>query len=151
MVKPWWIGALALTLLAGCGSTPPAPEREATTPAASRDADSPVIGPRWQLILLGTDERWQGAEPAWFEVEPGRGGLRLTGSDGCRRLDGNLTLDDGNRIAIEGLGAGRDCGAAPQAARAAEMMQGAYRYLIDHDRLVFFGRDSRVLGGFQRR
>ncbi len=149
MVKLRWIGALAMSLLVGCGSTPPAPEREAATPTAS--SDSPVIGPRWQLILLGSDERWQGAEPAWFEAESGRGGLRLSGSDGCRRLDGNLALDDGNRIAIEGLGAGRDCAGAPQAARVAEMMQAAHRYLIDHDRLVFFGRDSRVLGGFQRR
>ncbi|WP_431025285.1 META domain-containing protein [Halomonas sp. H5] len=149
MVKLRWIGALAMSLLVGCGSTPPAPEREAATPTVS--SDSPVIGPRWQLILLGSDERWQGAEPAWFEAESGRSGLRLSGSDGCRRLDGNLALDDGNRIAIEGLGAGRDCAGAPQAVRVAEMMQAAHRYLIDHDRLVFFGRDSRVLGGFQRR
>ncbi|GKW48673.1 hypothetical protein NCCP2165_08880 [Halomonas sp. NCCP-2165] len=149
MIRPWWIGALAISLLAGCGSAPPAPEREIVAPTAS--GGSPVIGPRWQLILLGTDERWEGAEPAWFEAELGRGGLRLTGSDGCRRLEGSLALDDGNRIAIQGLDGGPDCAGAPQAARVAEMMRDAHRYLIDHDRLVFFGRDSRVLGGFRRR
>ncbi|MBH8579163.1 META domain-containing protein [Bisbaumannia pacifica] len=149
MIRPWWIGALAISLLAGCGSTPPAPEREVAAPTAS--GDSPVIGPRWQLILLGTDERWEGAEPAWFEAESGRGGWRLMGSDGCRRLEANLALDDGNRIVIEGLDSGPDCAGAPQAPRVAEMMQAAHRYLIDHDRLVFFGRDSRVLGGFRRR
>ncbi|MFC3282778.1 META domain-containing protein [Litchfieldella rifensis] len=149
-MKGSWVAiGLVAVLLSGCaGSSPPAPQREQ---AAMDVADSPVIGPRWRLILLGTDERWSGNQPAWFEVAPEGGTLRLVGSDGCNRLSGQVELDDGNRIRIQNLASTRmACPNMAEAQRANALLENAYRYLIDDDRLVFFGRDSRVLGGFQR-
>lgn len=150
MKGSWSALGLVAVLLTGCaGSPPPTPQRDQAEDMAV--ADSPVIGPRWRLILLGTDERWSGNEPAWFEVAPEGGDLRLVGSDGCNRLNGQVQLDDGNRIRIQNLASTRmACSNMAEAQRANELLENAYRYLIDDDRLVFFGRDSRVLGGFQR-
>ncbi|WP_248730087.1 MULTISPECIES: META domain-containing protein [Halomonadaceae] len=150
MVRPWMVGVTFAVLLAGCSSSPaPAPERGSGQVSQA----SPVIGPRWQVILLGTDEGWSGEQPAYIEVEPGRGGApRLTGSNGCNTLNGEVRFDDGNRIQIGNLASTRmACPNADKAQRVEAMLENAYRYLIDHDRLVFFGSDSRVLGAFQRR
>lgn len=153
MLKPWLYGLLAATLLAGCASSP-APERD---PSANRTAavpahDSPMVGPRWNLILLGTAERWSSDQPAYIEVTSDNGQLRLSGSNGCNRINGRVHLDDGNRVNIDGLASTRmACPNMADAQRINELLENAYRYLVDHDRLVFFGSDSRVLGGFQRR
>ncbi|WP_189469210.1 META domain-containing protein [Litchfieldella qijiaojingensis] len=148
-MKGSWVAlGLVAVLLAGCaGSSTPVPQRQQAQVAV----ESPVVGPRWQLILIGTDEHWAGNEPAWFEVVPNGEALHLTGNDGCNRLNGQVSLDDGNRIRIENLASTRmACANLAEAQRVTTLLENAYRFLIDKDRLVFFGRDSRVLGGFQR-
>ncbi|GHC16067.1 META domain-containing protein [Aidingimonas halophila] len=138
------------TLVTGCASAP-APERE-PSPSTSESRDDPVVGPRWQLILLGTDEHWSSDETAYIEIVDEGGQTRLTGSNGCNRLRGEVELDDGNRFRVEDLtSTRRACPNTDQAERVDELLDNAYRYLIDGDRLVLFGRDSRVLGGFERR
>ncbi|WP_231566408.1 META domain-containing protein [Litchfieldella xinjiangensis] len=138
-------------VLTGCAGSPTPETTRQDVPAQAAGSGSPVVGPRWRLILFGTDERWSGSEPAWFEVTPGNGAWRLTGSDGCNRFNGDVSFDDGNRIRIDNVSSTRRaCSGADQAEQVTAMLEQAYRYLIDHNRLVFFGRDSRVLGGFQR-
>ena len=138
----WWIPLLIV--LAGCAaprSTPDAP------PSAMA---SPLVGPQWTLVLIGTDERWQGERPAHFTLSPDGSVLRLVGSDGCNRLRGKVLLGEGRRIEVSDLATTRMACEQAQAAQVGAMLRQAYRYLIDHDRLVRRGRDRRILGGFQR-
>lgn len=148
-------GLAVVLALAGCAGSPSAPgpdaERQSdSTPSTAQQ--SPLVGERWQLILLGTSERWSSDQPAYIEIEHAGGELRLSGSNGCNRLMGQVQLDDGNRIQVGELASTRmACPNMADAQRVEELLNNAYRYLIDHDRLVLFGSDSRVLGGFQRR
>ncbi|TFH87033.1 META domain-containing protein [Billgrantia azerbaijanica] len=133
---------LLVLLLAGCAAGP-AP----ATPAGD-GLSGPVVGPRWNLLLVGTDERLSLPEPPYFTVA--RDG-RVSGSDGCNRLTGRVRLGDEGRIAFSELATTRRaCPQADDARRVTNMLENAYRYLIDHDRLVFFGPDQRVLGGWRR-
>lgn len=134
------LGALTL---AACSSRP-APEVGDRAAAL----EGPVVGPRWNLLLVGTDERLSMPETPHFVVAPDG---RVSGSDGCNRLNGRVQLGEGNRIEFRELATTRRaCPQAEDARRIAGMMENAYRYLIDHDRLVFFGPDQRVLGGWRR-
>lgn len=143
----WWLGVLIVVLLAGCGASRPLPDGAARTAMTA----SPLVGPRWELLLIGTDERWQGERPAYFELLPEGNELRLSGSDGCNRLRGEATLGEGSLFTVAGLSGTRmACAGQPQAARLVDILSRAHRYLIDHDRLVLMGRDGRVLGGFRR-
>lgn len=147
MIKPLrntlMLAAGAL-LLAACGGGP-APQ-VADEPAAR--LEGPVVDQRWNLLLVGTDERLEMPERPHFVID--RDG-RVSGSDGCNRLTGRAALGENNRIAFSDLATTRRaCPRAEDAARVTGMLENAYRYLIDHDRLVFFGPDQRVLGGFQR-
>ncbi len=142
----WWM-VLLVIVLAGCGTSRPAPQ----TASGAAVSSSPVVGPQWRLTLIGTDERWRGERPAYIELIPENGHLRLVGSDGCNRLSGTAMLGEGQRIDIRGLASTRRaCAGTPQAAEVGAMLSRAYRYLIDHNLLVLFGPDSRVLGGFRR-
>lgn len=149
------IGLAIMLVLTGCAGSSSAPKTEAEPqPDSSAPAtqQSPLVGERWQLILLGTAERWSGDQPPYIEIEHASGQLQLSGSNGCNRLMGRVQLDDGNRIHVDELASTRmACPNMADAQRVEELLQNAYRYLIDHDRLVLFGSDSRVLGGFQRR
>lgn len=148
MGKGWIMGLVLTGLLAGCSSAP-APG-SGQDQAVTTDA-SPVVGPRWNLLLLGTSERWPHPDTPYFEVVRQGGDLRLVGSDGCNRISGALRLESGNRFLVENLASTRmACPNGADAQRVDAMLNDAYRYLIDHDRLVLFGRDSRVLGGFRR-
>lgn len=148
MGKGWVMGAVLAALLAGCSSAP-APDYGQDN--ATTSETSPVVGPRWNLLLLGTSEHWEHADTPYFEVVRQNGQLRLVGSNGCNRINGALTLESGNRFLVDDLATTRmACPNGQDAQRVDAMLNGAYRYLIDHDRLVLFGRDSRVLGGFRR-
>lgn len=148
MRKGWLIGVVLTSLLAGCSSAP-APDYDQDSATATEA--SPVVGPRWNLLLLGTNERWDHADTPYFEAVRQGGELRLVGSNGCNRITGELHLESGNRFLVENLASTRmACPNGGDAQRVDAMLSGAYRYLIDHDRLVLFGRDSRVLGGFRR-
>ncbi len=130
-------------MLAACSSQP-APDLGGR-PA---ELEGPVVGPRWNLLLVGTDERLSMPETPHFVVAPDG---RVSGSDGCNQLNGRVQLDDSNRIEFTELATTRrGCPQAEDARRVTAMMENAYRYLIDHDRLVFFGPDQRVLGGWRR-
>lgn len=144
----WWVMLMMVAaMLAGCAASPQAPvSRDELGPMAA-----PLVGSRWELLLFDTDEYWQGRQPAYFSLSPDNGRLRLVGSNGCNRISGSVTLGEGQRIAFDGLASTRmACPSLPQAARVNAMLSQAYRYLIDHDRLVLFGPNSLVLGAFQR-
>ncbi|MDW7745405.1 META domain-containing protein [Halomonas sp.] len=147
MIKPLrntlMLAAGAL-LLAACGGGPG--PQVADEPSAR--LEGPVVDQRWNLLLVGTDERLEMPERPHFVID--RDG-RVSGSDGCNRLIGRASLGDNNRIAFSDLATTRRaCPRAEDAARVTGMLENAYRYLIDHDRLVFFGPDQRVLGGWRR-
>lgn len=131
-------------LLAACGGGP-APQVADETEAR---LEGPMIDQRWNLLLVGTDERLEMPERPHFVID--RDG-RVSGSDGCNRLTGQVAFGENNRVEFSDLATTRRaCPRAEDAARVTDMLETAYRYLIDHDRLVFFGPDQRVLGGWQR-
>ena len=129
-------------LLAACGSRPEAPTE------AEVSLSGPVVEQRWNLLLVGTDERLSLPEPAWFRIAADGS---VTGSDGCNQLMGRANLGENQRIEFSQLATTRRaCPQGEDAARVKGMLETAYRYLIDHDRLVFFGPDQRVLGGWRK-
>ncbi|KAA0013154.1 META domain-containing protein [Billgrantia pellis] len=133
-------------LLTACGSQPSESTRH--DDEALADSDHPVVGQRWNLLLLGTDERLSLPETPHFVVSSDG---RVSGSDGCNDLNGQVRLGEGNRIEFSELATTRrGCPQLDDARRITGMMENTYRYLIDHDRLVFFGPDQRVLGGWRR-
>ncbi|MGY6566176.1 MAG: META domain-containing protein [Halomonadaceae bacterium] len=137
--------ALVAMSLAACGGKPTEPARQDQPRVSS---DHPVVGQRWNLLLVGTNERLSMPETPYFVVSPDG---RVTGSDGCNEINGRVNLDGGNRIQFGELGTTRrGCPQLDDAKRVTGMMEDAYRFLIDHDRLVFFGRDQRVLGGWRK-
>jgi len=135
--------AAGALLLAACNSRP-APQID--DPMVR--LEGPVVDQRWNLLLVGTNERLEMPERPHFVID--RDG-RVSGSDGCNRLTGRAALGENNRIEFSELATTRRaCPRAEDAARVTGMLENAYRYLIDHDRLVFFGPDQRVLGGWRR-
>ncbi|MGM0982602.1 MAG: META domain-containing protein [Pseudomonadota bacterium] len=146
MIKPLrdtLLLAAGALLLAACSSRP-APQLDEPTAGL----EGPVVDQRWNLLLVGTNERLDMPERAHFVIESDG---RVSGSDGCNRLTGRAVLGENNRIAFSDLATTRQaCPKAEDAARVTGMLENAYRYLIDHDRLVFFGPDQRVLGGWRR-
>ncbi|MCA1771434.1 MAG: META domain-containing protein [Halomonas sp.] len=148
-IKNWrllpWLASATLVLSA-CSSAP----GPGTAPDAEPDGDSlsgSIIEQRWNLLLVGTNERLSMPETAYFEVS--RDG-KVSGSDGCNRFTGEAELGDNQRIEFSELATTRrGCPKLEDAERVTDMLETAYRYLIDHDRLVFFGPDSRVLGGWR--
>ncbi|MFQ3789965.1 META domain-containing protein [Halomonas sp. A29] len=137
--------ALVAMTLAACGGKPTEPTRQDQPRASS---DHPVVGQRWNLLLVGTDERLSMPETPHFIVAPNGS---VSGSDGCNQINGRVNLDEGNRIQFSELGTTRrGCAQLEDARRVTGMMENAYRFLIDHDRLVFFGPDQRVLGGWRK-
>lgn len=136
---------LVATLLAACGSQPTEPIRQ---DGAAVSSDHPLVGQRWNLLLVGTDERLSMPETPYFTVAADG---RVSGSDGCNILNGRVSLDAGNRIEFSELGTTRrGCPQLADAQRVTGMLESAYRFLIDHDRLVLFGPDQRVLGGWRQ-
>lgn len=136
--------AAGALLLAACSSGPT--PRVVDEP--STRLEGPVVDQRWNLLLVGTSERLDMPTRPYFVID-GEG--RVSGSDGCNRLTGRAALGDNNRIAFSDLATTRRaCPRTEDAARVTGMLENAYRYLIDHDRLVFFGPDQRVLGGWRR-
>ncbi|ATJ81363.1 META domain-containing protein [Halomonas beimenensis] len=136
------LSMLLLALLAGCAAGP-APVSE-----PDEALSGPVVGPRWNLLLVGTSERLELPTTPFFEIAPDG---RVSGHDGCNRFTGRVELGPDNRIAFGRLASTRmACPHQAEAGQVTAMLDRAYRYLIDHDRLVFFGPDQRVLGGFRR-
>ncbi|GAB2730065.1 META domain-containing protein [Halomonas garicola] len=138
--------AAAVTLLAACSSTPPASTPDEA--GGGKPLSGEVVDQRWNLLLIGTHERLDLPESAHFRIAPDG---RISGSDGCNRFTGKASLGDKQRISIEELATTRKaCPQLDDAKRVTDMLENAYRYLIDHDRLVFFGPDSRVIGGWRK-
>ncbi|GHE22917.1 META domain-containing protein [Halomonas urumqiensis] len=134
---------LGVLALAACGSRDTAPPATQTS-----DLEGPVVEQRWNLLLVGTDERLSMPERAWFRISSDG---KVSGSDGCNPLMGQASLGESQRIEFNELATGRRaCPQAEDAQRIRTMLETAYRYLIDHDRLVFFGPDQRVLGGWRK-
>lgn len=138
---------LATMTLAACGSQP-SPSEPAPRAESRAIADHPLVGQRWNLLLVGTDERLSMPETPYFIVAADG---RVSGSDGCNQLNGRVSLDNGNRIEFGNLATTRrGCPQLADAQRVTDMLENAYRFLIDHDRLIFFGPDQRVLGGWRQ-
>lgn len=138
--------ASAVLLVSACSSAPgpsPAPQDGSSGSALS----GAIVDQRWNLLLVGTDERLSMPETAFFQIS--RDGS-VSGHDGCNRFTGAVTLGESQRIEFSQLATTRmACPQMADAKRVTDMLETAYRYLIDHDRLVFFGPDSRVLGGWR--
>ncbi|MCK2183974.1 META domain-containing protein [Halomonas getboli] len=133
---------LLVALMTGCAAGPAPVSQPGDT------VSGPVVGPRWNLLLVGTSDRLEMPATPWFQVAADGS---VTGSDGCNRLTGSVALDAQNRIEFSRLASTRRaCPNMAGARQVTEMLDQAYRYLIDHDRLVFFGPDQHVLGGFRR-
>ncbi|MCB8890455.1 META domain-containing protein [Halomonas malpeensis] len=134
-------------VLAACSSTP---DNASRAPVSQGDGglSGPLVGARWNLLLMGTDERLSMPQPAFFQIT--RDG-KIAGSDGCNTFNGTVGLGESQRIEVGELATTRmGCAKLEDAKRVTGMLENAYRYLIDHDRVVFFGPDSRVLGGWRK-
>lgn len=130
--------------LAGCASDPVT----STTTQSESEVAGPIVGERWDLLLVGTRERLDLSPTPHFRISSDG---RVSGHDSCNAFKGNVSLGENNRIEFGELASTRKaCGNMQDARRVTDMLDTAYRYLIDHDRLVFFGPDQRVLGGFRR-
>ncbi|MGQ7246165.1 META domain-containing protein [Halomonas sp. V046] len=139
------VSMLALVLSA-CSSQP-APSVSGSSDGASASVSSPVVGKRWNLLLIGTSDRISMPSTPYFTVDSSG---KLSGSDGCNQLTGQVSFGENQRIDIDNLGATRmACAKGQDAQQVHDLLDNAYRYLIDHDRLVFFGPNSLVLGGFR--
>lgn len=140
--------AASMTLLAACSSAPPVTSPANPDVSDDKPLSGEVIDQRWNLLLLGTHERVTLPEPAHFRIAPDGS---VSGSDGCNRFTGQASLGGKQRISIDELATTRKaCPALDDAKRVTDMLENAYGYLIDHDRLVFFGPDSRVIGGWRK-
>ena len=138
--------ALFTLALSACSSQP-GPTVGGGDTAAPGSVSSPLVGKRWNLLLVGTSDRRSMPQKPYFEVASDGS---VSGSDGCNRFTGTVSFGDSQRIDFSELTATRMACANPQGAQQVrEMLDNAYRYLIDHDRLVFFGPNSLVLGGFR--
>ncbi|MGO2390710.1 MULTISPECIES: META domain-containing protein [Halomonadaceae] len=138
--------ASAALLLSACSSTP-GPSSATGGQMSGSSLSGPIVEQRWNLLLVGTDERLSMSETPYFQIAKDG---KVSGYDGCNRFTGEVTLGDSQRIAFSELATTRmACPQMADAKRVTDMMETAYRYLIDHDRLVFFGPDSRVLGGWR--
>ncbi|WP_339883451.1 META domain-containing protein [Vreelandella maris] len=149
MTKKSWrllpLLASTVLLLSACSSAPgPGTSSQGSSGSSLSGA---IVDQRWNLLLVGTDERLSMPETPFFQIS--RDGS-VSGHDGCNRLTGKVTLGENQRIEFSELATTRmACPQMDDAKRVTDMMETAYRYLIDHDRLVFFGPDSRVLGGWR--
>jgi heat shock protein HslJ len=135
--------AALVALLAGCaggGKTPSGGE-------GAQSLSGPLIGKRWTLLLVGTSDRLEFATKPWFEISP-QG--KVTGFDGCNQINTSVTLGANNHIEFGEIASTRmTCPDMDKVRQVTDMLDTAYGYLIDHDRLVFFGPDQRVLGGWR--
>lgn len=138
------VGMGLALLVSACSS---APQQERVDAPQSTGLSGQIVEQRWNLLLVGTDERLSMQETPFFRIE--RDGS-VSGSDGCNRFTGSVALSDNQRIEFSQLASTRmACPNMEDAKRVTDMLDTAYRFLIDHDRLVFFGPDSRVLGGWR--
>lgn len=136
----------AMFVLAACSSTPQAPAD--ADKAETGGQASAVVEKRWNFLLLGTDERLNFDDRPYFKIASDGS---VNGFDGCNRFFGQVELGDNQRIEFKQMASTRmACPNMGDAQRVTDMMLNAYRYLIDHDRLVFFAPDSRVLGGWRQ-
>lgn len=135
--------AVLLALLVGCAND----EGSNKQAAEQKNLSGPLIGKRWTLLLVGTSERLQFDTKPWFEISPDG---EVTGFDGCNQIMTSVALGENHHIEFGDIASTRmACPDMDNVRRVTQMLDTAYGYLIDHDRLVFFGPDQRVLGGWR--
>ncbi|WP_249976829.1 META domain-containing protein [Vreelandella olivaria] len=140
-----FLGLAAALWLSACSSTP---QQEHPDAPRGSTLSGPIVEQRWNLLLVGTNERLSMPETPFFEITQDG---KVSGYDGCNRFTGKVNLGESQRIEFSELASTRmACPNMEDAKRVTDMLDTAYRYLIDHDRLVFFGPDSRVLGGWRK-
>jgi len=143
------LAGLSLVLLSACGTTPDSsgPVSETTGEGAGVSTSDGLVEQRWNFLLNGTDEKLDFDQTPYFRIASDGS---VSGYDGCNRFTGQVELGANQRIAFNQLASTRmACPGMENAQHVTNMLTNAYRYLIDHDRLVFFGPDSRVLGGWR--
>ncbi|MGS2742700.1 META domain-containing protein [Halomonas sp. LS-001] len=144
------LAGLSLVLLSACGTTPDssAPGSDTTGGMGTGvSLSGDIVEQRWNFLLNGTDEKLDFDQTPYFRIASDGG---VSGYDGCNRFTGQVELGANQRIAFNQLASTRmACPGMENAQHVTNMLTNAYRYLIDHDRLVFFGPDSRVLGGWR--
>ncbi len=89
-----WLAALSMVTLAGCSS---APQQERIDAPQGGTLSGPVVEQRWNLLLVGTDERLSMPETPFFRI--GRDG-KVSGSDGCNQFTGKVSLGESQRIEL---------------------------------------------------
>ena len=148
-MKSWHLLPLLVStaLLVSACSSAPGPSTASPSGPSSSSLSGAIVDQRWNLLLVGTDERISMPETPFFSIANSG---KVSGYDGCNRFSGEVTLGENQRIEFSQLATTRmACPQMADAKRVTDMLETAYRYLIDHDRLVFFGPDSRVLGGWR--
>ncbi|MCL7929402.1 META domain-containing protein [Halomonas llamarensis] len=148
-IKNWrllpWLASATL-LLSACSSAP-GPGSATDPEPVGGSLSGPVIEQRWNFLLNGTNEKLDFDQTPYFRIASDGS---VSGYDGCNRFTGQVELGANQRIAFNQLASTRmACPGMENAQHVTNMLTNAYRYLIDHDRLVFFGPDSRVLGGWR--
>lgn len=143
------LAGLSLVLLAACGTTGSSVPSSETTGGMGTGVSlsGDIVEQRWNFLLNGTDEKLDFDQTPYFRIASDGS---VSGYDGCNRFTGQVELGANQRIAFSQLASTRmACPGMENAQHVTNMLTNAYRYLIDHDRLVFFGPDSRVLGGWR--
>ena len=147
-MKGWRLLPLlaSAALLSACSSSS-GPSTAPQPGPSDSSLSGAIVEQRWNLLLVGTDERLSMPETPFFQISKAG---KVSGHDGCNRFTGEVTLGENQRIEFGQLATTRmACPQMGDAKQVTDMLETAYRYLIDHDRLVFFGPDSRVLGGWR--
>ena len=143
------LAGLSLVLLSACGTTGSSVPSSETTSGMGTGVSlsGDIIEQRWNFLLNGTNEKLDFDQTPYFRIASDGS---VSGYDGCNRFTGQVELGANQRIAFNQLASTRmACPGMENAQHVTNMLTNAYRYLIDHDRLVFFGPDSRVLGGWR--
>ena len=101
-MKSWQLLPLlvsAALLLSACSSSPgpstvPQPEQSGSSHSGA------IVDQRWNLLLVGTDERISMPETPFFSIANNG---KVSGYDGCNRFSGEVTLGENQRIEFSQL------------------------------------------------
>ena len=91
--------ASAALLLSACSSSP-GPSSTPQRGANDASLEGAIVEQRWNLLLVGTDERLSMPETPFFQISKEG---KVSGHDGCNRFTGEVTLGENQRIEFSPL------------------------------------------------